>query len=126
MILDERSADTQSFLMRTCSDKTNGWDTVIHKFSRQFAAGHTRITDGKVESVGHRLVSVFVVNNVVTVEDVEVLAFTEDSIPLITMVDDTTAVRISKQDITTGEELAGIVQSWERESIKKYAELGLL
>ena len=51
----------------------------------------------------------FIVNvkNEVTVENVEVSAFTEDGIPLITMVDDTTAVRISKQDITTGEELAG-------------------
>ena len=43
--------------------------------------------------------------NVVTVENVEVSAFTEDGIPLITMVDDTTAVKISKVDITGDEEL---------------------
>ncbi len=51
----------------------------------------------------------FIVNvlNKVTIDKVEVSAFTEDGVPLITMVDDTTAVRISKQDITTGEELAG-------------------
>ena len=43
--------------------------------------------------------------NMVTVENVEVSAFTEDGIPLITMVDDTTAVKISKVDITGDEEL---------------------
>ncbi|MDE6730540.1 MAG: TonB-dependent receptor, partial [Oscillospiraceae bacterium] len=51
----------------------------------------------------------FIVNvlNVVEVKNVEVSAFTADGIPLVTMVDGTTAVRISKQDITTSEELPG-------------------
>lgn len=43
----------------------------------------------------------------VTVENVEAAATSENGNPLIVMVDDTTKVRISKQDITTGEELPG-------------------
>ncbi|WP_295219782.1 MobP3 family relaxase, partial [Ruminococcus sp.] len=43
----------------------------------------------------------------VTVENADAVAVSEDGNPLIVMVDDTTKVRISKQDITTGEELPG-------------------
>lgn len=43
----------------------------------------------------------------VTVDGVEANAFTEDGTPLIVMVDDTTKVKISKQDIATGSELPG-------------------
>ena len=43
----------------------------------------------------------------VTVENVDAVAVSEDGNPLIVMVDNTTKVRISKQDITTGEELSG-------------------
>ena len=43
----------------------------------------------------------------VTVENVDAVAVSEDGNPLIVMVDNTTKVRISKQDITTGEELPG-------------------
>ena len=43
----------------------------------------------------------------VTVENVDAVAVSEDGNPLIVMVDDTTKVRSSKQDITTGEELPG-------------------
>lgn len=43
----------------------------------------------------------------VTVENIETTATSENGNPLIVMVDDTTKVRISKQDITTGEELPG-------------------
>lgn len=43
----------------------------------------------------------------VTVENVEATVTSENSNPLIVMVDDTTKVQISKQDITTGEELPG-------------------
>ncbi|MDE6086967.1 MAG: hypothetical protein K2G25_01100, partial [Oscillospiraceae bacterium] len=51
----------------------------------------------------------FTVNvlNVVEVKNVEVSTFTEDGIPLITMVDHTTSVKISKVDITSEEELPG-------------------
>ena len=43
----------------------------------------------------------------VTVENVDSKAVSDNGDPLITMVDDTTKVQISKQDITTGEELSG-------------------
>ncbi len=43
----------------------------------------------------------------VTVENVEATVTSENGNPLIVMVDDTTKVQISKQDITTGEELHG-------------------
>ena len=43
----------------------------------------------------------------VTVENVDSTAVSDNGYPLITMVDDTTKVQISKQDITTGEELPG-------------------
>ena len=43
----------------------------------------------------------------VTVENVDSTAVLDNGYPLIVMVDDTTKVRISKRDITTGEELPG-------------------
>ena len=43
----------------------------------------------------------------VMVENVDFTAVSDNGYPLITMVDDTTKVQISKQDITTGEELPG-------------------
>ena len=43
----------------------------------------------------------------ITVENVEATVTSENGNPLIVMVDDTTKVRISKRDITTGEELPG-------------------
>ncbi len=43
----------------------------------------------------------------VTVENVEATVTSENGNPLIVMVDDTTKVQISKQDITSGEELPG-------------------
>lgn len=43
----------------------------------------------------------------VTVENVDSKDVSDNGDPLITMVDDTTKVQISKQDITTGEELPG-------------------
>lgn len=43
----------------------------------------------------------------VTVENVEAAATSENGNPLVVMIDDTTKVQISKQDITTGEELPG-------------------
>ena len=43
----------------------------------------------------------------ITVENVDSTAVSDNGYPLIVMVDDTTKVQISKQDITTGEELPG-------------------
>jgi hypothetical protein len=47
------------------------------------------------------------VYGVVTVENVDSTAVSDDGNPLIVMVDDTTKVQISKQDITTSQELPG-------------------
>lgn len=43
----------------------------------------------------------------VTVDGVETIAETEDGIPCVTMIDNTTIVKVSKQDMTTGTELSG-------------------
>ena len=43
----------------------------------------------------------------VTVDGVEANAFDDDGNPIVTMIDDATLVKISKQDMTTGTELAG-------------------
>ncbi|MBP0972570.1 MAG: TonB-dependent receptor [Oscillospiraceae bacterium] len=43
----------------------------------------------------------------VTVDGVTAESHTEDGVPLITMVDDTTLVKVRKTDITTGDELEG-------------------
>ena len=43
----------------------------------------------------------------VTVDGVEATAETEDGIPCVTMIDNTTIIKISKQDMTTGTELSG-------------------
>ena len=43
----------------------------------------------------------------VTVENMDAAAVSENGNPLVVMIDDTTKVQISKQDITTGEELPG-------------------
>ena len=43
----------------------------------------------------------------VMVENVDSTALSDNGYPLIVMVDDTTKVRISKQDVTTGKELPG-------------------
>ena len=43
----------------------------------------------------------------ITIENVDSTAVSDNGYPLIVMVDDTTKVRISKQDVTTGEELPG-------------------
>ena len=43
----------------------------------------------------------------VTVEGVEATAETDDGIPCVTMIDNATIIKISKQDMTTGTELAG-------------------
>ena len=73
------------------------------------------------------------VYNVVTVENVEALSVDENGIPTITMVDDTTKVSISKQDITNGKELPGatlqiidyngeVVEEWTSSDTPHYIE----
>ena len=73
----------------------------------------------------------------VTVDGVEANAFTDDGIPCVTMVDDTTIIKISKQDMTTGTELAGatlqvidkdgnIVEEWVSTNEPHYIEAKLI
>ena len=72
----------------------------------------------------------------VTVDGIEANAFTEDGTPLIVMVDDTTKVKISKQDIATGSELPGatlhvidkdgnIIEEWISENEPHFIEAKL-
>ena len=74
---------------------------------------------------------------VVTVGGVTANAFTEDGIPCISMVDDATMVKISKQDITTGTELPGatlqvidkdgnIIEEWISTTEAHYIEAKLI
>ena len=74
---------------------------------------------------------------VVTVGGVTANAFTEDGIPCISMVDDATMVKISKQDITTGTELPGatlqvidkdgnIIEEWVSTTEAHYIEAKLI
>lgn len=73
----------------------------------------------------------------VTVDGIEANAFTDDGIPCVTMVDDTTIVKISKQDMTTGTELPGatlqvidkdgnIVEEWVSTNEPHYIEAKLI
>ena len=73
----------------------------------------------------------------VTVDGVEATAKTEDGIPCVTMIDDTTIVKISKQDMTTGTELAGaklqvidkdgnVIEEWVSTNEPHYIEAKLI
>ena len=73
----------------------------------------------------------------VTVEGIEATSETEDGIPCVTMIDDTTIVKISKQDMTTGTELAGaklqvidkdgnVIEEWLSTNEPHYIEAKLI
>ncbi len=73
----------------------------------------------------------------VTVDGVEANAFDDDGNPIVTMIDDVTLVKISKQDMTTGAELAGatlqvidkdgnIVEEWVSANEPHYIEAKLI
>lgn len=73
----------------------------------------------------------------VTVDGVEAIAETEDGIPCVTMIDNTTIVKISKQDMTTGTELAGaklqvidkdgnVIEEWVSTNEPHYIEAKLI
>lgn len=73
----------------------------------------------------------------VTVDGVEANAFDDDGNPIVTMIDDATLVKISKQDMTTGTELAGatlqvidkdgnIVEEWVSTNEPHYIEAKLI
>ena len=74
--------------------------------------------------------------NKVTVKDVKALATDDKGVPTIVMVDDTTKVKISKQDMTSGKELPGaklqvldengtIVEEWTSSDKPHYIEAKL-
>lgn len=73
----------------------------------------------------------------VTVDGVEAIAETEDGIPCVTMIDNTTIVKISKQDMTTGTELSGaklqvidkdgnVIEEWVSTNEPHYIEAKLI
>ena len=73
----------------------------------------------------------------VTVDGVEAIAETEDGIPCVTMIDNTTIVKISKQDMTTGKELSGaklqvidkdgnVIEEWVSTNEPHYIEAKLI
>ena len=75
--------------------------------------------------------------NKVTVKDVKALATDDKGVPTIVMVDDTTKVKISKQDMTTGKELPGaklqvldengnVVEEWTSSDKPHYIEAKLI
>ena len=67
VVFDKRGADAQTLLMRASGDEADGADTIIHQFVSQLATRHAGITDGEVETVGNRLVSVLVIYDVESV-----------------------------------------------------------
>ena len=73
----------------------------------------------------------------VTVDGVEANAFDDDGNPIVTMIDDATLVKISKQDMTTGTELAGatlqvidkdgnVIEEWVSGTEPHYIEAKLI
>lgn len=73
----------------------------------------------------------------VTLKNAEATAVSDDGYPLIVMVDEATKVRISKQDITTGEELPGadlqiidkvgnVIEEWTSTNEPHYIEAKLI
>ena len=73
----------------------------------------------------------------VTVDGVEAIAETENGIPCVTMIDNTTIIKISKQDMTTGTELAGaklqvidkdgnVIEEWVSTNEPHYIEAKLI
>ena len=72
MVFDKRRAHTQTFLMRTCRNQTDGTHAVVHQFASQFTARHAWIANREIKAVGNRLVEVAVIHDaeMVTAEDV--------------------------------------------------------
>lgn len=73
----------------------------------------------------------------VTVDGIDASSFSDDGVPCITMTDNTTLVKVSKQDITTGAELSGamlqviekngnIVEEWISSTEPHYIESKLI
>ena len=85
---------------------SDGTNHIVSKLGAgEYVLKEIAAPDGYVIATGIKF-SVDIYGNV-TVENVDSTAVSDNGYPLITMVDDTTKVQISKQDITTGEELPG-------------------
>ena len=85
---------------------SNGTNHIVLKLGAgEYVLKEIAAPDGYVIATDIKF-SVDVYGNV-TVENVDSTAVSDNGYPLIVMVDDTTKVQISKQDITTGEELPG-------------------
>ena len=100
MVLENADGETVD---KWTSDGTNH---IVSKLGAgEYVLKEIAAPDGYVIAMDIKF-SVDVYGNV-TVENVDSKALSDNGYPLITMVDDTTKVQISKQDITTGEELPG-------------------
>ena len=85
---------------------SNGTNHIVLKLGAgEYVLKEIAAPDGYVIAMDIKF-SVDIYGNV-TVENVDSTAVSDNGYPLIVMVDDTTKVQISKQDITTGEELPG-------------------
>ena len=85
---------------------SDGTDHVVSKLGTgEYVLKEIAAPDGYVIATDIKF-TVDVYGNV-TVENVDSAAVSDNGYPLIVMVDDTTKVRISKQDVTTGKELPG-------------------
>ena len=100
MVLENADGETVD---KWTSDDTNH---VVSKLGAgEYVLKEIAAPDGYVIATDIKF-SIDVYGNV-TVENVDSTAVSDNGYPLIVMVDDTTKVRISKRDITTGEELPG-------------------
>ena len=100
MVLENADGETVD---KWTSDGTNH---IVSKLGAgEYVLKEIAAPDGYVIAMDIKF-SVDVYGNV-TVENVDSTAVSDNGYPLIVMVDDTTKVRISKRDITTGEELPG-------------------
>ena len=100
MVLENADGETVD---KWTSDGTN--HIVSRLGAGEYVLKEIAAPDGYVIAMDIKF-SVDVYGNV-TVENVDSKALSDNGYPLIVMVDDTTKVQISKQDITTGEELPG-------------------
>ena len=61
---DERSAHTQTVLATASGLETNATHTIIQQFAGKLTSREPGITDGEIESVGNRLIKVFVIYHI--------------------------------------------------------------
>ena len=67
VILDEGGTSSQALLMTSGRAERDRADAVIDQFLHQFAAGHARITDREVKTIGDWLVEIMIIYDLETV-----------------------------------------------------------